>query len=61
MQFDLALAADRILQRLEEERDRHVPKTPDETWDSAFCAAVEAIPDARRFVEECVMNCTKVR
>ena len=59
MRFDLFLAADKILQMLEEQRDRNVPKTPDEPWNTKFCEAVLLIPAARRFAENCLMDCVK--
>ena len=59
MRFDLFLAADRILEMLEEQRDLNVPKTPDEPWNAKFCEAVRVIPAARRFAENCMMDCTK--
>lgn len=59
MEFDLYLVADRILEALERQRDMHMPKPPDYVWDEAFCTAVETIPEARRFMEDCMMKCTK--
>ena len=59
MQFDLALTADDIVRRLEELRDRNVPKTPYEPWSDNFCKAVELLPGARRFAEDCMMECMK--
>ena len=54
MRFDLALRADEILERLEEQRDRNCPKTPDEEWSREFCEAIRLIPAARRFAQECL-------
>ena len=51
MVFDLYLAAGRIMDMLEEQRDRNMPKDPDGPWNAEFCAAVEAIPEARRLIE----------
>ena len=59
MQFDLMLAGDLILEKLEEQRDANLPKTPDETWNRKFCEAVQLIPVAKRFVQGCMMKCTK--
>lgn len=55
--FGLALAADQILEKLEECRDRHVPKTKNERWSPQFCEAVRMIPEAQRFAEDCMMDC----
>lgn len=57
MKFDMALLADRILEIAENQRDRHVPKTKDEPWDAKFCEAIRVIPAARRFAEDCMMDC----
>lgn len=43
---------DRFLHSLEDLRDAHAPKTPDEPWDDLFCMAVEMIPDYRREARE---------
>lgn len=58
MLFDLALAADRIVERLEEVRDDNRPRTYG-AWDPDFCAAVVSLPDAREFAEECWTRCIK--
>lgn len=58
MQFNLALTAGDIVRRLEEERDSKRPRTYGE-WDKDFCAAVVALPEARAFADECMMNCMK--
>lgn len=58
-QFDLALVADRIVEILEEQRDRNVPKTPGEEWNEKFCEAVRLLPEAREFAEECMADCMK--
>ena len=59
-QFDLALTADDIVRRLEEIRDEKRPRTYGE-WDEGFCKAVELLPQARRFADDCMMNCMEVR
>ena len=59
MLFEMHLTAMQMLTRLEEIRDEHRPTDPDEPWDSEFCDAVRLIPEARRFAEECYMNCTE--
>ena len=53
MQFDLALTADKIVEMLEDQRDRNVPQTPDEEWNPRFCEAIRLLPSARRFAENC--------
>ena len=57
--FDLALVADRIVELMEEQRDRNVPKTADEDWNPDFCWAVRMLPAARRFAEDCWYDCVK--
>lgn len=59
MKFDLFLVADEILCKLEEQRDKNVPQTPDEAWNEQFCQAIKTIPAAKRFVENCLMECCK--
>lgn len=59
--FDMFLTADRILEMLEEKRDKNVPRTANETWNRQFCEAVRLIPEAKRFAEDCMMNCIKGR
>ena len=61
MRFDLFLAADRILEMLEEQRDMNMPKYTDDNWNAKFCEAIRVIPAARRFAENCLMDCTKGR
>lgn len=54
--YDLYLLTMRIIARLEEIRDRNAPKKPDDEWNSEFRAAVEAIPEAKMFLEEMSIN-----
>ena len=61
MQFNLSLTADEIVQKLEEVRDEKRPRKYSDEWDADFCAAVTALPEARQFAEECVMDCTNKR
>ena len=61
LQFDLALTADEIVRKLEEQRDRNVPATVGEAWNDLFCEAVELMPEARRFADDCMMYCMKER
>ncbi len=58
-QFDLALTAGDIVKKLENARDAHSPKTYGEEWDPVFCTAVETLPEARQFADDCMMNCIK--
>ena len=60
-QFDLFLVADKIVSLLEEQRDRYVPKTPDETWHPLFCQAIELLPAARQFAQDCYFDCIEVK
>ena len=59
MQFNLFLAADRILQALEEQRDANIPNDPNGPWNRTFVRAVWSIPVARRLVEECMIKSLK--
>jgi len=59
MQFDLTLTAGRIVEILEEQRDRNMPTRPDEPWNDAFCTAVRLLPKARKFADDCMMDCIK--
>lgn len=61
MKFDLALTADQIVRLLEDQRDRNVPKTANETWNPKFCEAVRMLPAVRRYAEELMFNCIEVR
>ena len=58
--FDLALIADRIVERLEDVRDEHRPRTYG-AWDKEFYMAVRLLPEARRFAEDCEMECIEVK
>jgi len=59
MQFDLALTASQIVDMLEDQRDRNVPKTPDEPWNKLFCQAVILLPAAKRFAQDCMFDCVR--
>lgn len=61
MQYDLALAVDRIVQALEEQRDLYAPKTADEPWHPVFCNAIRLLPGAKRFAEKCWYECMEVK
>lgn len=56
MKFQVAMAADMILEAYEEMRDRNAPRTKDEQWSDAFCKAVRMIPAAKRFADDCMME-----
>lgn len=58
MQFNLALTAMDIVDKMEEERDSKRPRTYGD-WDLDFCEAVIALPEARQFAEDCMMDCIK--
>lgn len=60
MQFNLALLADDFVRLLEDIRDERRPRTYGE-WDPGFCTAVMLLPDARRFADDCMMDCMKER
>lgn len=60
MLFNLALTAEDIVRRLEDVRDEKRPRTYGE-WDEDFCKAVELLPEARQFADDCMMNCMEVR
>ena len=60
MRFNLALTAEDIVRQLEKIRDEKRPRTYGE-WDPEFCRAVELLPDARMFAEECMMYCTEAK
>jgi len=59
MRLDMAILADRIVERLEEVRDARRPRTYGEEWDESFCTAVVTLPEARRFADDCMMDCMK--
>lgn len=61
MKFNLALAADRIVQRMEEVRDTSRPRTYGDRWTEGFSTAVELLPEARRFADDCMMDCMGVK
>ena len=59
MRLNAALAADLLVEKLEEQRDTYVPKTKDERWNDRFCAAIRAIPEARELAEMCMEECVE--
>ena len=59
MAYGMYLLAGTILDRLVQIRDENRPACPDDPWNEAFCRAVELIPEARRFEEDCMMDCMK--
>lgn len=61
MKFDLALTADDIVQRLEEQRDANRPRRYSDDWCDTFCYAVALLPEARQFAEDAISECMEVR
>ena len=59
MQFNIAIMADRIVDRLEKIRDEKRPRRFGEEWNEDFCTAVVILPDARRFADDCMMDCIR--
>ena len=51
--FEQWKAADGIVRRLEEIREKNEPKLPDEEWNEAFCMAIQALPEAQQFEKDC--------
>lgn len=60
-EFDLALTADEIVKRLEDQRDKYRPHRYGEEWNPLFCQAVLLLPEARQFADDCMMYCMKER
>jgi len=58
-EFDLALTAEDIVKKLEEQRDANRPRRYGEEWNDKFCEAVLLLPEARQFAEDCMMYCVK--
>lgn len=58
MTFDLMLISDRIVERLEEVRDKDRPRTYG-AWNERFCTAVRLLPEAKAFADECETQCVK--
>ena len=61
MRFDMYLTASQILMILTCQRDMNAPKHPDDEWSEEFRTAIELIPEARRFVEDTMMECIEVK
>ena len=59
IRLSLALTMDRMVRRLEDVRDANQPKTYGEKWNDEFCKAVELLPEAERYAEECMIECVK--
>lgn len=57
--FGLYLVADDIVRRLEQQRDENRPQHYDEEWNKLFCDAIVLLPEARRFADDCMMDCMK--
>lgn len=61
MGFDMYLTASQILMILTCQRDMNEPKHPEDEWSEEFRTAIELIPEARRFVEDSMMDCIEVK
>ena len=61
MQFDMALTADQIVKAIEKQRDENAPKSADDEWNDKFMEAIELLPAAKRYAEDCIMYCMNVR
>ena len=59
MKFNMYLLALQIVLRLETIIIENEPTTDE--WNEDFCKAVELLPEARRFADDCMMNCMEVR
>ena len=59
--FDRWLEADKILEQMEEQRDRNVPKAADEEWNDEFCEAIRVLPGMRRKVQDMYFDCIEVK
>lgn len=59
MGFNMYLTATELLMVLTCQRDMNEPKHPDDEWSEEFRRAVELIPEARQFADDCMMNCMK--
>lgn len=57
--YDMFLAADKALERLEQQRDDNRPRTYNEPWNDAFAEAVILIPTVRQYAEDFAMECIK--
>lgn len=60
-QFDMYLAVDRALERLEKQRDVNRPKRYGEGWNREFCDAIRVIPDVQKYREYFLMTCTETK
>ena len=58
--FGLALGVSRIVDYLEEQRDRNEPG-PDDPWSPEFCAAIKMLPSATRLAQDCMFDCVEVK
>lgn len=61
IRFDLALTADDIVRKLEEQRDVNRPHSYGEEWSDLFCQAVLLLPEARQFAEDAISECMEVK
>lgn len=61
IRFDLALTADDIVRKLEEQRDANRPHSYGEEWSDLFCQAILLLPEARQFAEDAISECMEVK
>lgn len=50
--FCVWFAMDKLLERLEQQRDENVPRYKDEDWNPDFCSAICKIPEVRTLCKE---------
>lgn len=54
--FELSLGVSRIVDYLEDQRDRHEPG-PNDPWSHEFCTAIKLLPSAIRLAQDCMFDC----
>ena len=59
--WDMFLEADMEVERLEEQRDKYVPRAAWEEWSDPFSEAVEKLADARREAQDLYFDCIEVK
>ena len=57
--FDLFIATETALARLERQRDDNRPRRYGERWNDAFVSAVKAIPEVKEYAEYFATECIK--
>lgn len=55
-QYGLALGVSKIVQEIEEMRDKNEPASPDAEWNPAFCRALRLLPGAMRLAQDCMFD-----